>query len=175
MGLCNNAFQLKGIYMRIAAIAAMSENRVIGRHNKLPWHLPADLKHFKTITMDKPILMGRKTYDSIGRALPGRCNIVITRDPSFQAPGCVVANSIECALEAASYSEEIIIIGGALLYEHMLPRTQRIYMTIIHHEFEGDTFFPALNMMEWQEREREVHQADEENPYAYSFIILDRV
>ena len=165
----------KGINMRIAAIVAMSENSVIGKQNTLPWHLPADLHHFKTTTMAKPILMGRKTYESIGRALPGRCNIVITRDPSFQAPGCVVVNSIEGALEAASYSEEIFIIGGALLYEHMMPRIQRIYMTIIHHEFEGDTFFPVIDKAEWQERERETHQADEQNRYSYSFIILDRL
>ncbi len=161
--------------MRIVAILAMSENRVIGCHNKLPWHMPADLQHFKSLTLDKPILMGRKTFESIGRPLPGRCNIVITRDPGFQAPGCVVVNSIEGALDAASYSNDIFIIGGALLFEHMLPRTQRIFMTVIHHEFEGDAFFPELNMTDWQEQSRERHQADEKNPYAYSFITLDKI
>ncbi|MDR3478067.1 MAG: dihydrofolate reductase [Gammaproteobacteria bacterium] len=161
--------------MRIVAIAAMSENRVIGSHNKLPWHLPADLHHFKALTMDKPILMGRRTYDSIGRALPGRCNIVITREAGFHAPGCVVANSIEGALDAAAYSEEIFIIGGALLYEHMLPRIQRLYLTIVHHKFEGDAFFPELNMKEWKETHREDCEADETNPFSYSFITLDRV
>jgi dihydrofolate reductase len=161
--------------MRIAAVVAMSENHIIGYRNSLPWHLPADLKHFKAITMDKPVIMGRKTHESIGKPLPGRCNIVITRDPSFQPPGCVVVNSIEAALEAASYSEEVLIIGGALLFEHMLPRTQRIYMTIIHHDFEGDTRFPVLDMTQWQERNREAHQADEKNPYAYTFITYERI
>lgn len=161
--------------MRIVAIAAMSENRVIGCHNKLPWHLPADLHHFKALTMDKPILMGRRTYDSIGRALPGRCNIVITREAGFHAPGCVVTNSIEGALDAASYSEEIFIIGGALLYEHLLPRIQRLYLTIVHHKFAGDTYFPELNMKEWVEHQREDFEADETNQFPYSFLILDRI
>jgi dihydrofolate reductase len=161
--------------MRIAAVVAMSENRVIGNDNKLPWRLPADLQHFKKITMDKPILMGRKTYDSIGRPLPGRCNIVITRDSDFQAPGCVIANSIECALKAAAYSEEVCIIGGALLYQQMLSRIERIYQTIIHHDFSGDAYFPELNGVDWREVERESFQPDEKNAYSYSFITLDRI
>jgi dihydrofolate reductase len=160
--------------MRIAAIFAMSDNRVIGKDNQLPWRLPADMRHFKKITMGKPILLGRKTYESIGHALPGRCNVVITRDIHFQAPGCVVANSLETALLAADYSEEIIVIGGAILYQHLLPRTHRLYMTLIHHQFDGDTYFPELNMTEWQEVEREDHHADAENQYDYSFITLDR-
>lgn len=160
--------------MRIAAIFAMSENRVIGKDNQLPWRLPADLRHFKKITMGKPILLGRKTYESIGHALPGRCNVVITRDVHFQAPGCVVANSLETALLAADYSEEIFVIGGAVLYQHLLPRTQRLYMTLIHHHFEGDAYFPELNDDEWQEVEREDHDVDAENVYPYSFITLDR-
>lgn len=160
--------------MRIAAIFAMSDNRVIGKDNQLPWRLPADMRHFKKITMGKPILLGRKTYESIGHALPGRCNVVITRDIHFQAPGCVVANSLETALLAADYSEEIIVIGGAILYQHLLPRTHRLYMTLIHHQFDGDTYFPELNMNEWQEIEREDHHADAENQYDYSFITLDR-
>lgn len=161
--------------MLITAVVAMSENRVIGNNNKLPWHLPADLQHFKAVTMDKPILMGRKTYDSIGRPLPGRCNIIITRDSDFQAAGCVVANSIECALKAAAYSEEACIIGGALLYEQMLPRIERIYMTVIHHNFSGDALFPELNQSEWNEIKREDFQPDEKNNYPYSFVTLDRI
>src|SRR6185503_6189733 len=106
------------------AIFAMSENRVIGKNNQLPWHLPADLKHFKKVTLGKPILMGRKTYESIGRPLPGRCNVVITRDANYQAPGCVVVNSIEKALTATKENNEIFIIGGALLYQEALPFTQ---------------------------------------------------
>jgi dihydrofolate reductase len=161
--------------MRISAIVAMSENRVIGLHNKLPWHLPADLQHFKSVTMGKPILMGRRTYDSIGKPLPGRCNVVITRDPSFQAPGCVVANSIECALQSVGYSDEVFIIGGALLFEHMLPRIQCLHLTQIHHEFEGDTFFPELNMQEWKRVAAEDYLPDKKNLYAYSFLKLERV
>ena len=130
--------------MRISIIVAMSENRVIGKDNQLPWHLPADLHHFKSLTMGKPILMGRKTHKSIGRVLPGRCNVVITHDKNFQACGCVVANSIRTALAAVSYSDEVFVIGGALLYEQMLSMAQRIYLTIVHHEFEGDVFFPNL-------------------------------
>ena len=161
--------------MHLAAIVAMSENRVIGQHNRLPWHLPADLRHFKAITLDKPILMGRKTYQSIGRALPNRCNVIITRDMNFDAPGCVVVDSIETALDAVAYSDEVFVIGGAQLYEQLLPRTQRIYMTIVHHQFEGDAYFPVLNHAEWRELERNDYVADGQNPYAYSFIILEKV
>jgi dihydrofolate reductase len=161
--------------MRIAAIVAMSENRVIGNENKLPWHLPADLAHFKAITMGKPIIMGRKTYESIGRPLPGRCNIVISRDHNFQAAGCVVANSEECALEAAGYSDEIYIIGGSQLFENMLPRIERIYMTLIHENFIGDSYFPVLDTEHWQESSVEDYPATELNPYAYTFSILDRI
>lgn len=160
--------------MRIEAVVAMSENRVIGYRKKMPWHLPADLSRFKNITMGKPILMGRTTYESIGRPLPGRCNIVVTRDPEFHAAGCVVTNSIGCALEAAAYSDRLLVIGGASLYEHMLPQTERIYLTIIHHDFPGDTHFPELKPDEWEESERTDYQADEKNPFAYTFVTLDR-
>ncbi|MCD6038979.1 MAG: Dihydrofolate reductase region [Gammaproteobacteria bacterium] len=160
--------------MFISAIVAMAENYVIGKNNQLPWHLPADLKHFKTITMGKPILMGRKTYESIGKPLPGRCNIVITREKDYHASGCLLAHSIKEALETASESDEIFIIGGALLFQEMLPMTQRLYMTLIHQPFEGDTFFPKLNQKEWQEIERIDHSKEKENGYAYSFIKLER-
>lgn len=160
--------------MRISAICAMSENRVIGNHNKLPWHLPADLRHFKKITLGRPILLGRKTYESIGRPLPDRCNVVVTRDVHFQAPGCLVVNSIEHALEAVAYSDEVFIIGGALLYHQTLSLVQRLYMTIIHQHFNGDAFFPEINLQEWSETERVNCQPDENNPYSYSFIVLDR-
>jgi dihydrofolate reductase len=161
--------------MRIAAVVAMAENRVIGRQNQLPWQMPADLQHFKKVTMGKPIIMGRKTYQSIGRPLPGRCNIVITHDLDFQAPGCVVVNSVTSALEASAESDEIFIIGGALLFEHLLPRIQRIYMTVIHHEIDGDAHFPEMKMSEWLECERSDYQADAENAYDYSFITYDRM
>jgi dihydrofolate reductase len=160
--------------MLISAIVAMSENRVIGKNNQLPWHLPADLKHFKKITLGKPILMGRKTYESLGRPLPGRCNIIITRDSHYQAPGCIVVHSLEKAFEAAKESKEIFIIGGALLFQETLPLIQRLYMTLIHHAFEGDTFFPELNKNEWQEIERIDCAEDTENKYSYSFFILEK-
>lgn len=161
--------------MLISAICAMSKNRVIGKNNKLPWHLPADLRHFKKITTGKPILLGRHTYESIGRALPNRTNVVITRDTNFEAPGCIVANSIETALDAVSYSDELFVIGGEILYHQMLAKTVRIYLTLIHQEFEGDAFFPELNPVEWREIERQDKEPDAENPYSYSFIVLTRL
>lgn len=161
--------------MNIIAVVAMSENRVIGKNRKLPWHLPADMNHFKDITMGKPILMGRRTYESIQRPLPGRCNIVITRDPLYVAPGCVVVTSIDDALAAAAYSEDIFVIGGEQLYKNTLALTKRIYMTIIHHDFDGDTHFPDINQNEWKETERINYSADEKNQYAFSFLTLDRI
>lgn len=164
----------QGTLMNISAIFAMSENRVIGKNNQLPWHLPADLRHFKEITMGKPILMGRKTFESIGKALPGRCNVIITHDENFQAPGCVIATSIKTAIASVEYTDEVFVIGGAKLLDQMLPMIHRIYLTIIHHEFDGDTFFPEINKSEWHEVEREDHLPDKENRYAYSFIVLNK-
>ncbi len=161
--------------MRISAICAMSENHVIGKNNRLPWHLPADLAHFKKITWGKPILMGRKTYESIGRPLPGRCNVVITSNKDYQAAGCVIVHSVEQALEATKDSDEIFIIGGALLYQRTLPLIQRLYVTLIHQHIEGDTFFPELKREEWQEVGRTDHDADSNGAFSYSFIVLDRI
>src|SRR5262249_43978628 len=157
----------------ISAIVAMSENRVIGDNNQLPWHLPADLKHFKTLTSGHPILMGRKTYESIGRPLPNRTNIIITRNHAFQAPGCIVIKSIDEAIESAMSkgSDEIFIIGGAEVYKQLMPNIERIYLTIVHEIFEGDAFFPELNPSEWVEKEKVMHDADADNDYAYSFIL----
>lgn len=162
---------------KISAIAAMSENRVIGDDNQLPWHLPADLKHFKAITSGHPILMGRKTFESIGRPLPNRTNIIITRNHAFQAPGCVVIQSIDEAVEKAKEigSDEIFIIGGAEVYKQLLPRIEKIYLTIVHDEFEGDAFFPELNSSEWVETERVKHDEDEDNEFGYSFVVMERV
>lgn len=161
----------------LALIVAMSENGVIGHHNRLPWHLPADLRHFKRLTIGKPVIMGRKTYESIGKPLPERTNIIITHDNHFQATSCVVVNSIEAALKAATLtnSEEIFIIGGAALYKQMLPLIQRIYLTMIHHIFAGDAYFPELNSTEWEEKERITHEKDTANPYSYSFVVLERI
>lgn len=161
--------------MRISAICAMSENRVIGHNNQLPWHLPADLKHFKNLTMGNPILMGRKTYESIGRPLPGRLNVIITSNRNYQAAGCTVVDSIEKALEITQESDELFIIGGASLYRGMLPLTQRLYLTLIHQDIEGDTYFPEFNLKEWVETERADYPINAEHRYPYSFIVLDRV
>lgn len=159
----------------ISFVVAMARNGVIGKDNQLPWRLPADLRHFKTVTMGKPIIMGRKTFDSIGRPLPGRTNIVVTRDPAYRAEGCVVAHSIEAGLAAAGDAEEVMVIGGADFYRQLLPRTDRIYLTLIDAEVEGDTWFPELDPARWHERSREDHVADADNPYPYSFIVLESV
>ena len=161
--------------MNISIIVAMATNRVIGHENRLPWHLPADLQHFKRITMGKPILMGRKTWESIGRPLPGRTNIVITRDVSYSADGCVVVHSLDAALEAARDNDEIMVIGGAEFYRQVLPRASTLYLTLVDGEFEGDAFFPEIDENEWLEVERSDHGPDEKNPHAYSFIRLERV
>jgi dihydrofolate reductase len=165
--------------MMISLIAAMAENRVIGKDNQLPWHLPADLKHFKRLTMGKPIVMGRRTFESIGRPLPGRTNIIVTADTGFrEQPGCIVAHSIEEAFEAAAEeagsSDELMVIGGASLYEQTLPLADRIYLTLIHHGFEGQALFPHYDAREWQEIERSDHEPDERNPFAYSFTVMQR-
>ncbi|MGB5305891.1 MAG: type 3 dihydrofolate reductase [Gammaproteobacteria bacterium] len=161
--------------MKISIIVAMARNRTIGRDNSLPWRLPADLKHFRRTTMGKPILMGRKTWESIGRPLPGRINIVMTRDPDYTAPGCIVVHTIEAALQAAAQHDEIMVIGGAELYKQVLPRAVTIYMTLIHDEIPGDTFFPELEGDEWLEVGRADYDPDEDNPHEYSFIVLERV
>ena len=161
--------------MKISIIVAMAANGVIGRENQLPWHLPADLKHFKQMTMGKPILMGRKTWESIGRPLPGRTNIVITRDSTYSAAGCEVVNSIDAAITAAGEQDEVMVIGGAELYRQVLPDTDTIYLTRIHEAFEGDSRFPEIRNTEWHQVERVDHEADEKNSHDYSFIRLDRV
>lgn len=160
--------------MKISAIVAISQNNVIGQNNQLPWHLPADLQHFKSITMGKPILMGRKTFQSIGRPLPGRQNIILTQDKNFIAKDCIIAHSIAEALQMVAKQPEIFIIGGAALFVEMLPHIDTLYLTLIHHTFEGDTFFPVLNKEDWQEIERTDFVADERNPYPFSFITLKR-
>lgn len=157
----------------LSAIVAMSTNRVIGNQNKLPWHLPADLKHFKALTTGHTIIMGRKTHESIGKPLPNRANIVLTRDPHYKAPGCEVVTSIDDALAAHAQETEIFIIGGAEIYKQLLPATHRLYLTLIHHEFAGDAHFPSLEKT-WQETTREDHPADTDNAYAFSFITLEQ-
>ncbi|MEH6649697.1 MAG: dihydrofolate reductase [Motiliproteus sp.] len=166
--------------MQLALIVAQSENRVIGRNNALPWHLSEDLKYFKAVTMGKVIIMGRKTYESIGRPLPGRTNIVVTRDREYQADGVTVVFSLEQAIEqAAAISEingvaEAMVIGGSELYTQALPLTKRLYLTQVHHHVEGDACFPELDPTQWQQVSRQDFDAIEPNPYRYSFIVLDR-
>jgi dihydrofolate reductase len=158
----------------ISLIAAMGKGRVIGSENRLPWRLPADMKHFRALTLGKPVLMGRKTFDSIGKALPDRLNIVVTQDRGFRAAGVSVAHSIEEALAAGAGAEEIMVIGGASFYAQLLPQAQRLYITEILHDFPGDAFFPAWDPGEWQQIKRENHAPDDRNPYAYSFVTLER-
>lgn len=160
---------------RISLILAVAENGVIGKDNKLPWHLPADLKHFKAMTLDKPIVMGRLTWESLPGLLSRRRHIVVTRDADYQAQGAEVVHSIDEALAAAGDVPEIMIVGGSVLYAEMLPRAQCIYLTRIHQSFEGDAFFPEPDPAMWREVEHEDHPADQNNPYPYSFITLERL
>ena len=160
----------------ISLIWAMDENRVIGYHNQLPWRLPEDLKFFKRVTMGHPIAMGRKTYDSIGKPLPGRENIVITRDENYDPEGCTVMHSIEEMLDyaAGNNSEEIFVIGGAEIFKEVLPEADKLYLTMIHHRFEGDTFFPVFDIEKWELESREIGLKNEKNPYDYEFLIYKR-
>jgi len=159
----------------ISLVVAMARNRVIGQGGRMPWHLPADLRNFRKLTMGKPIVMGRKTFESIGKALPGRRNIVVTRQRNYQARDCHVVNSLERALTENRACREVMIIGGAEIYSLALPRADRIYLTLIDCELEGDATFPELDQTQWQQKERIDHPADHENAYAFSFMVLDRV
>lgn len=166
--------------MKLALIWAMSRNRTIGRNNALPWHLPEDLKYFKRVTMGKPIIMGRKTWESIGRPLPGRSNIVITRDPSYRAEGVKLVRTLEEAISLAESialkdgADEAVVIGGEQIYALALPHAQRLYMTQVHAEVEGDAFFPQFDLTQWNELGRDDFSAAGPNPYDYSFVVLER-
>lgn len=160
--------------MIISLIAAMDRNRLIGNKNQLPWHLPADLAHFKRVTLNKPILMGRKTYDSIGRPLPGRKNIVLTRTPGLKIEGVTVVNSLEEAIEALPDTDELMVIGGSAIYELVLPRAQRMYLSYVDGEFEGDAWFPDVDETQWQITKSIMQEADEKNRYACRFITYER-
>jgi dihydrofolate reductase len=159
----------------ISQIVAMTENRVIGRDNAMPWHLPADLAHFKQTTLGKPIVMGRKAHEAIGRPLPGRRNIVMTRNPDYAAAGCDVVHSAEQALAAAGDVGEVAIIGGEDIYRLFLPVTNLIHLTLIHAELEGDTWFPALDEGAWRIVEEQERPADARNPYRMTFQRLERI
>lgn len=165
--------------MIISMIAAMASNRVIGADNKMPWHLPADLAHFKRLTLGKPVVMGRKTYESIGRALPGRPNIVITTNSAYSLPDATVVSSPEAAIEHASalesQSDEVMIIGGGTIYQAFLNKADTLHLTFIELAVEGDTQFPDYEAQShWEEISREAHTADEKNPHDYTFVSLVR-
>lgn len=161
--------------MLISLVAAMAHDRVIGFNESMPWHLPAELAYFKKITLGKPVLMGRRTFLSIGKALPGRRNLVLTRQKDLQLPGCEVYTSLEEVLKASSKLPELMIIGGAQLFEQTLAIADRLYLSFIDFNFPGDTFFPAWKESEWQEIERIDHPSDNLNPYNFYSVRLDRV
>jgi dihydrofolate reductase len=158
----------------ISLVVAAAENGVIGRGGALPWRLSDDLRRFKALTTGKPVVMGRKTFESIGRPLPGRRNIVMTRDDSYQAEGCDVVGSPEAALAAAREAPEVMVIGGAEVYRQFLPLAGRIHLTRVHAAIEGDTFLPAIDPALWTEVSQTRHPADQRNDFDMSFIILER-
>jgi dihydrofolate reductase len=158
----------------ISLIVARARNGVIGRDNALPWRLPADLRHFKKLTMGKPMLMGRRTFESIGRALPGRLNLVLTRNPNWQAPGAVAVHSLEEAFAQAGAAPELVVIGGAELFKLVMPLAEHVYLTDVEAAIAGDTHFPALAGDEWQELEQISHAADAEHAYPMTFRTLQR-
>jgi dihydrofolate reductase len=160
--------------MRLTAVVAASDNNVIGRGNALPWHLPADLAHFKRVTMGKPILMGRRTFESIGRALPGRRNLVLSRG-GFRADAVESVRTLDEALELTVNEPELMIIGGAALYALAMPVLDLMHLTRVHCDVAGDAYLPPLSPDQWRERSREHRAADERNAYAMSFIELERV
>lgn len=160
--------------MLISLVVAVSTNNAIGKNNQLLWHLPADLKHFKTLTTGHTVFMGRKTYDSIGKPLPNRRNIVISKSLK-EVAGCEVAPSLEEALLLPDKNEEVMVIGGAEIYSLALPKANRIYLTQVYHEFEADTFFPEIDPNQWQESDRKEFLPDEKNLIPYAFITLDRL
>lgn len=162
--------------MKISQVVAISRNRVIGKDNQLIWHLPADLKHYKNITMGHHMIMGRKTFESIGRLLPGRTSVIITRDKAYTFPGAVVVHSIDEALEAARKAgdSEACIVGGGEIFKQAMSITDKIYLTIIHHDFDGDTFYPELDEKQWMLTKREDFEPDEKNKYSYSFCEYEK-
>src|ERR1700743_2343927 len=159
--------------MIVSAIAAIGQNNALGKNNQLLWHMPADLKHFKDMTSGRTIIMGRKTFDSVGKPLPKRRNIVVTLQ-DITIPGCEVVKSVEDAIALCVGEDEVFIGGGAEIYKLAMPLINRMYLTIIHHNFDADNFFPELTGDDWKETQREDFDGDEKNPYPYSFITLER-
>lgn len=157
----------------LSMIVAASENHVIGKEGSLPWDLPRDLRYFKSVTSGHPILMGRKTYESIGRPLPNRENIVLTSNQAFDAPGCTVVHSIDDL--TPDYTDEVFVIGGAQLYAALLPQCRKLYLTRVHAEVEGDTYLPDINFEQWRLISEERVEADEDNAHALTFLIYERL
>ena len=160
---------------RICLIVALAANRVIGKNNALPWHLPADLKRFKALTMSHPVVMGRKTHESIGRPLPGRRNLIVTRNRGYSAPGCEVVHSLDEATAACRDAETLFIIGGAELYREALPRAHCLEFTEIHAAFEGDATFPEFSPAQWRETGREIHRNETGVAFRYDFVRYERI
>jgi len=169
-----NSYPGTGMKPRVSLIVAMAKNRVIGVNNTLPWHLPADLKHFKALTMGHHIVMGRKTYESIGMPLPGRTSVVVTRNANYSVPGVVVVNSLAAAITACGNDKEIFVIGGAELYRQAIALADRIYLTEIDADIPGDAHFTELDGKLWQETGRVSHAPDEKNLHPYHFVVYDR-
>jgi len=161
--------------MLISMIAAMDKNRLIGNGPDIPWQIIADRRHFRDMTVGKPVVMGRKTFETLKRPLGKRRNIILTRNRGYEAPqGCIVAHSVEDVLATVEQTEELMICGGAPIYQAFLPHANRLYLTQIHATFEGDVYFPEFDMVEWQEVKRIDREPDEKNPYPYSFLFLHR-
>jgi dihydrofolate reductase len=158
----------------ISIIAAVADNNVIGGNNKLLWRLPADLKRFKQLTLGHPVIMGRKTFESIGKPLPGRENVVITRNPDFKAEGITIVRSLDEVLKKFS-GQDVFIIGGAEIYAQSMSLADKIFLTRIYQLFEGDSFFPAIDERIWKVKREEMHEPDEKNPYRYAFIDYERI
>ena len=158
----------------LSMIVAHANNRVIGKNNDMPWHLPADLAYFKKTTLGKPIIMGRKTFQSIGRPLPGRKNIVISRDESYQVEGVEVVNSVEAALALVVDSEEVMVIGGGAIYQHCLAAAQRLYITHIDADIDGDTYFPDYDLSVWKKVASDIRPSDEKNQYQLDFSVYEK-
>jgi dihydrofolate reductase len=162
----------------ISFVVAMDRNRLIGADGNLPWRLPDDMKHFRRVTMGKPVLMGRVTYESIPerfRPLPGRNNIILTRQEDYVAPDCLVVHSLDEALASAPDQPELMVIGGAQIFEQLLPQADRLYLTLIDGEFEGNVYFPELDMGQWQERSRQTHDQDDKHPVPFTILLLERL
>jgi len=165
---------MKNYVMKLSLIVAMANNRIIGVNKQMPWHLSADLKNFKKITMGHPIIMGRKTFEAIGQPLAGRENIIISRDPFYHKIGCIVFNSLEAAVKHYSHLDEVFVIGGATLYKATLEQADRLYITEIEKDFEGDTWFPKIQKSDWQECTRERVIDDSSVDFNYSFVVYKR-